>query len=71
MSVAFTILTILLRDHKVTAITIFQFLIPVSGVLLSALILGDSVLEWRYLAALIAVSAGIVLVNSAAAKKSV
>ena len=69
-SVAFTIWTILLRDNKVTAITIFQFLIPVSGVLLSALFLGDSILEWRYLAALIAVSAGIVLVNSGAAKKA-
>ena len=63
-SVAFTIWTILLRNNKVTSITVFNFLIPVSGVALSALILHDAVLEWRYLAALLAVGGGIALVNS-------
>ncbi len=63
-SVAFTVWTMLLRDNKVTSVTVYQFLVPVSGVALSALALGEGVLEWRYLAALAAVSAGIVLVNA-------
>jgi drug/metabolite transporter (DMT)-like permease len=69
-SVAFTIWTVLLRNNKVTSITIFNFLIPVSGVALSALILHDAIFEWRYLAALIAVCFGIALVNLGGGKKT-
>lgn len=66
-AVAFTIWTALLKHNKVSSITVFNFLIPVSGAILSALILGDSILELRYLVALPAVCAGVLLVNGSAA----
>jgi drug/metabolite transporter (DMT)-like permease len=69
-AVAFTIWTILLRNNKVTSITVFYFLIPVSGVILSVLVLGDSVFEWRYLVALAVVSGGILLVNMGGKRKT-
>jgi drug/metabolite transporter (DMT)-like permease len=44
-------------------IAAFNFLIPVFGVALSAIFLGESALRWSYLAALILVCAGIWLVT--------
>ncbi|NLV60564.1 MAG: EamA/RhaT family transporter, partial [Spirochaetales bacterium] len=52
-----------LKYNKVSSITIFNFLIPVSGTLLSALFLGESVLRLEYLVSLPLVVAGIVLVT--------
>ena len=40
-------------------ISVFNFLIPVFGALLSALFLGESILEWKYILALLLVCAGI------------
>ncbi|HHU4165606.1 TPA: EamA/RhaT family transporter, partial [Yersinia enterocolitica] len=41
----------------------FNFLIPVSGAVLSAIFLNESILEWKYAIALVLVCVGIVLVN--------
>jgi drug/metabolite transporter (DMT)-like permease len=41
----------------------FHFEIPIFGALLAALVLGESVLEWKNLVALVLVSAGIWLVT--------
>ncbi len=60
---AFSIWSVLLRYNPIGKICIYQFLIPIFGALLSALFLGESVLEWKYLAALCLVSGGIALVN--------
>ncbi|MDY0303663.1 MAG: DMT family transporter [Sphaerochaeta sp.] len=62
-AVAFSLWTLLLKYNKVSSITIFNFLIPVSGTLLSALFLGESVLKPEYLISLPLVVAGIVLVT--------
>jgi drug/metabolite transporter (DMT)-like permease len=62
-SVAFTLWTALLKHNRVSSITVFNFVIPVAGTLLSALFLGESVLDWRYLAALPAVALGVFLVS--------
>lgn len=62
-SVAFTIWTALLKYNKVSSITIFNFLIPVVGTLLSALILKEEIMQLQYLFALPAVAIGIYLVN--------
>ena len=43
-ALAFTLWTALLKHNKVSSITVFNFLIPVSGTILSALLLGDSIL---------------------------
>ena len=63
-SVAYTLWGILLRSNDVSKISIFGFMNPVIGVLLSALLLGESgQLGIKHIAALLLISAGIVTVN--------
>lgn len=62
-SVAFAVWSLLLKHNPVGLIAAFNFLIPVFGVSLSAIFLGESLLRWSYLAALILVCAGIWLVT--------
>ncbi len=52
-AVAFSIWTTLLKHNKVSSITVFNFLIPVVGTFLSALLLGgESIFRLQYLLAL-------------------
>jgi drug/metabolite transporter (DMT)-like permease len=44
-------------------ITIFNFLVPIFGALLSALFLHENILEWKNLLALLLVCSGIWLVT--------
>ncbi len=62
-SVAFALWSILLKYNRVGAVTIFNFLIPVFGALLSAVFLGESILEWKNVLALLLVCTGIFLVT--------
>ena len=62
-SVAFAVWSLLLKHNPVGLIAAFNFLIPVFGVALSAIFLGESLLRWSYLAALVLVCAGIWLVT--------
>lgn len=62
-SVAFGLWTILLKYNRVGMVTIFNFLIPVFGALLSAAFLGESILEWKNMLALVLVCSGIFLVT--------
>ena len=41
----------------------FNFLIPVSGAVLSAIFLGENIFEWKYALALVLVCSGIWWVN--------
>ncbi|MFW2489888.1 DMT family transporter [Clostridium chromiireducens] len=61
-SIAFVVWTQLLKYNKVGIISIFNFLIPVFGTLLSALILGEDIFDIKILIALILVCYGIFLV---------
>jgi len=63
-ALAFTIWATLLKYHKVSSISIYNFVIPLSGTVLSALILKESVWQLQYYIALPAVAIGIYLVNS-------
>jgi len=56
---AFAIWGVLLKYNRVSAVSIFSFLVPIFGASLSALFLGESLLEWKYLLALLLVSLGI------------
>ncbi len=58
-SAAFAIWATLLKHNRVGMVTVFNFLVPVFGALLSALFLGEDILEWRNALALAMVSAGI------------
>ncbi|WP_234122661.1 DMT family transporter [Clostridium hydrogenum] len=62
-SIAFSLWTILLKYNKVGTISMFNFLVPVFGVLLSGLVLSENILELKNLIALILVCIGIILAN--------
>lgn len=61
-SVAFAIWSELMKYNKVGTIAMFNFLIPVFGTLLSAIILGENIFDIKILVALVLVCAGIFLV---------
>lgn len=62
-SVAFAVWSLLLKHNPVSLIAAFNFLIPIFGVTLSAVFLGESLLRWSYLVALVLVCGGIWLVT--------
>lgn len=62
-SVAFAVWSQLLKHNPVGMIAAFNFLVPVFGVALSAVFLGESFLRWSNLAALVLVCGGIWLVT--------
>ena len=62
-SAAFSLWTILLKYNRVSMITVFNFMIPIFGTLLSGLFLDESFLEWKNGLALLLVCYGIWLVT--------
>jgi len=62
-SAAFALWTILLKYNRVGLVTIFNFLIPIFGAILSAIFLGESIMEWKNVIALVLVCSGIWLVT--------
>ena len=60
---AFALWTILLKYNRVSMVTAFNFMIPVFGALLSALFLGETILEWKNAVALLLVCGGIWMVT--------
>lgn len=60
---AYTLWSALVSYNPVGRVSIFGFIIPVSGSILSAIVFGDDILRVEYLLALILVSAGIIIVN--------
>jgi len=62
-SVAFAVWSLLLKHNPVGLIAAFNFLVPVFGVALSAVFLGESLLRWSYPVALVLVCLGIWMVT--------
>lgn len=62
-TVAFSIWTILLKYNPVSKVTIFGFSIPVFGVALSGIFLGEQIFTLKNMIALLFVCAGIIIVN--------
>ena len=64
-AVAYSVWGILMKNNPVSRVSIFNFMTPLFGVLLSAIFLGevDQALQWNKLAALVLVSTGIYVVN--------
>lgn len=60
---------LLMKNNPVSRIAIFGFVNPVVNVLLSAVLNGEPLFRWQYLAALVFVCVCIWLVNKAPAKK--
>jgi drug/metabolite transporter (DMT)-like permease len=65
---AFALWALLLKHNPVGSIAIFNCAIPIFGVLLAGLFLGETIFEWKNLAALVLVSAGIWLVTGSSRK---
>ena len=65
----YVIWALLMKNNPVSRIAIFGFVNPVVNVLLSAVLNGEPLFRWQYLAALVFVCVGIWLVNKAPAKK--
>ncbi|EJE53191.1 DMT(drug/metabolite transporter) superfamily permease [Acidovorax sp. CF316] len=62
-SAAFSLWSLLLKHNRVSQVTVFNFTVPVFGAGLSAIFLGEALLEWKNLVALVLVCAGIWLVT--------
>jgi drug/metabolite transporter (DMT)-like permease len=62
-SAAFTLWSLLLKYNRVGMVTVFNFLVPVFGAVLSAIFLDENVLEWKNAVALVLVCGGIWLVT--------
>lgn len=62
-AVAFSVWSLLLKHNRVSQVTIYNFSVPVFGAVLSALFLGETLLAWPYLVALVLVCLGIWLVT--------
>lgn len=67
-AVAFSVWTALLGKFQVGRVTLFSFCIPVFGAVFSALVLGETILTLRNLAALLLVCVGIAAANYTRAK---
>ena len=65
-SVAFTLWSLLLKYNQVGKVTVFNFLVPVFGTVLSAICLNENIMELKNLVALVLVCAGIWLVTRSA-----
>lgn len=68
-SAAFCLWNLLLKYNKVGKVSVYNFLIPVFGTLLSALFLGETIMELKNLIALLFVSIGIYMVNRVSSRK--
>ena len=62
-SVGVTIWSTLLKSYPIGKLSVYNFIIPVSGTLLSGIFLQENIFIWQYMLALILVSAGILTVN--------
>ena len=65
-AVAYGVWSLLLRDNDVSRVAVFEFEIPVFGVLISLLLLGaeGTTVGWATIAALVLVTIGILMVES-------
>ena len=62
-TVAFSLWTLLLKYNPVGKVAVYGFTIPIFGMLLSGILLGETIFSVKYLAALLCVSGGVILVN--------
>lgn len=62
-SVAFALWSLLLKYNRVGMVTIFNFLVPIFGAILSAVFLRENILEWKNVIALALVCLGIWMVT--------
>ncbi len=62
-SVGFTLWSILLSKYPIGLLSVFNFLIPVSGTVISCIILKENFFRWQNILSLLLVTAGIFIIN--------
>lgn len=62
-SVGFTLWSILLSKYPIGLLSVFNFLIPISGTVISGIILKENILRWENVLSLLLVTAGIFIIN--------
>ena len=62
-SAAFALWAILLKYNRVGLVSVYNFMIPIFGAVLSAIFLDEKIMEWKNMFALLFVCGGIWLVN--------
>ena len=62
-SVGFTLWSILLKSYPIGKLSVYNFIIPVSGTLFSGMLLKENIFTYQYITALILISVGIFAVN--------
>lgn len=65
---AYTLWSALLAYNPVGKISVYNFIIPISGTILSAVFLKENIFNWRYLVSLAMVCTGIIIVNKSGRK---
>lgn len=68
-SAGFTLWSMLLKNYPIGKLSVYNFVIPVSGTILSGLFLKENIFTWQYIVALLLVSSGICIVNYTLEKK--
>ena len=69
-SVGVTLWSTLLKHYPIGKLSVYNFIIPVSGTLLSGLFLRENIFIWQYMVALLLVSVGILTVNDVFVRKN-
>jgi drug/metabolite transporter (DMT)-like permease len=69
-SAAVTIWSTLIKNYPIGKLSVYNFIIPVSGTLLSGLSLRENIFIWQYMVSLLLVSVGILTVNCIFVRKS-
>ena len=59
----YTVQSKLFKEYSISKVSVYNFVIPVSGAFFSGIFLQENILRWEYLLALLLVSIGIVAVN--------
>ena len=65
-SVGFTLWSMLLKKYPISLLSVFNFIIPISGTILSGIFLRENIFTWQNICSLILVTAGILIVNKLA-----
>lgn len=70
-TIAFSLWAVLMKYNPVGRISIYLFTVPVFGVVLSGILLGETIFSVKNMIALILVSIGIIIVNKGGAKTAI
>ena len=69
-SVGFTLWSILLSKYPIGLLSVFNFVIPISGTIISGIILRENIFTLQNILSLLLVTVGIIVVNKTVAKRS-